>query len=173
VLIVPLLVSRPYTRRAFVTLALSSTLLGGCVPIVAVPLAPDHADQSAKRFVAPPDAALLYLLPATGRYCNSRYLSHTFFFNGQLVGTIALETYYRLTVPPGRHLLMVMGIHNHFTQELVIEAGTQRFFQVQGAPGCYWIHFAVEIAERDPAEGRDAVQAYRLADSPHPLARAE
>lgn len=90
--------------RAWAALAAATLALAGCV---ATPEATPERDAEAKRFIPRPGAATIYVyrpgFPSADRNDPALHV------DDRLIGETLPGTFYRVEVPPGRHVLHAFG----------------------------------------------------------------
>jgi len=128
-----------------------------CTGCASVPLAPESADRQAKRFIAPSDRAMVYVV-RDGLYAGP-FLGQVS-LDGRIVGGLATQTYLALRVQLSTYRIMVMGDGGMDMLSLPVSAGR-----------CYFVRLYVTIGPRwhletlSESEGRQAVTKSSLAAS--------
>jgi len=96
--------SRPFARGAWAVLAAATLALAACV---ATPEATPERDAEAKRFIPRPDAATIYVYrPGFQPADRNDPALHV---DDRLIGETLPGTFFRVEVPPGRHVLHAFG----------------------------------------------------------------
>ncbi len=135
--------------RAVVLAALA--LAGACA---SVPLASPAADAAAKRFVAPPQAAHIYIY-REGSTPNDRV---TVSMDGQAIAETAPMTFILVSALPGNHILTSFSEDSAFLT-IDAKAGSNHFVK-QEVTGGFMPRSQLVVA--DEAAGRAAVARCRL-----------
>lgn len=111
-------------RVRWIWIGLLAWLLVGCA---SVPLASADKDASAKAFTADAGKAALYI------YRNESFgaaIPMTVAVNGKTLGQSAAQTYFRLSLPPGRYKV---ESHAENVAELTLEVLADRIYYVAPA----------------------------------------
>jgi hypothetical protein len=126
-----------------------AALLAGCA---SVPLASPEADAEAKRAEVPEGKALIYIFRPT--LAPPPNILYSTFVDGQLLGELALQSYYLVEVEPGTHRIAFPWKYDAETLTLKVEAGERAFVH-------QWLErLPVDrphLAEVSEAEGRYAL----------------
>lgn len=140
-----------YSRSLFVAMTL--LLLAGCA---SVPMAPLDQDSKAKEFSNPPNKSSLYI------YRNESMgaaIPMTVTVNGKALGQTAAQTYFRLSLAPGRYNVESHA-ENVSSLPLSIEQG-KNYFVWQEVKMGMWMARSL-LQQVDEATGRAGVMESKL-----------
>lgn len=98
--------SRPVLFRARSALLVSILALAGCA---STPEASSEADAEAKRFIALPGSAAIYVYRDEFRVDDADMQDSSLYVDGRLIGATLPGTYFRFHVRAGEHLLHGYG----------------------------------------------------------------
>ncbi len=116
-----------------IALALVAGLLASCAARTADP----NLDAEAKAFRPSGGKACIYVIPSSSSYTITVNL------DGRKIGSLANENYFRLDVPPGRHVLyvtpntMIPVFSRNTNDDVALEAEAERCYFLRAA----WTEF--------------------------------
>lgn len=137
-------------------MALLVTMAMGCAT---VPIADHDADAEAKRFVAPPGKARIYVFRLKELFGDGILFQVA--LDGANISGIAPGTFRMFNVDPGKHSVSTFSNENQASVEVVAEAEKIYFLDVSPKMGLVSARVNVTLERQD--EGRQSVLKCKLA----------
>lgn len=137
-------------RKWAVLILLTLPLFVGCA--ATVPIMPDDLDASAEQFAPPADKANLYITRISDMGMAVLFQVR---LDGELVGSIATDTYLLFEVEPGQHKVSVITPESQALHRVDAQPGNNYFVDV--VPKMGWAAARAELVQLTDEEGRKAV----------------